>query len=89
MGGGLRAAGCQDQRQGEGEWKQQHRAERAEKAEQILYERTPPDLGFGTILLDSVWNHQGMGGALLSQQYSVTDSIVFLALVCRRRNLVT
>jgi hypothetical protein len=50
---------------------QQHRAERAEKAEQILYERTPPDLGFGTVLLDSVWNHQGMGGALLSQQYSV------------------
>jgi hypothetical protein len=32
-------------------------------------ERTPPDLGFGTVLLDSVWKHQGMVGALLSQQY--------------------
>jgi hypothetical protein len=88
MGGGLRAAGCQDQRQGEGEWKQQHRAE---KAEQILYERTPPDLGFGTVLLDNVWNHQGIGHgrSIIVTAILRTDSIVFLALVCRRRNLVT
>jgi hypothetical protein len=59
---------------------QQHRAE---KAEQILYERTPPDLGFGTVLLDSVWNHQGMVAALLSQHTEGTDGIVFLALVWR------
>jgi hypothetical protein len=53
---------------------QQHRAEKAEQIQQILYERTPPDLGFGTVLLDSVWNHQGMVGALLSQH---TDGSCF------------
>jgi hypothetical protein len=63
---GRRAAGCQDQREGEGEW-QQRKQSRAEM------ERTPHALGFG--IAGRVWNHhQGMEEALLSQQYLRTVS---------------
>jgi hypothetical protein len=68
---GRRAAGCQDQREGEGEWQQRNKAEQKWSARHTL-------LGFG--IAGRVWNHhQGMEEALLSQQ----DGIVFLALVCR------
>jgi hypothetical protein len=56
------AAGCQDQRQGEGEWEQQHRAEKS----RTDMERTPHYLGFGIAgqRMESSL-HQGMVGAII------------------------